>query len=854
MVDNPDEGGYSMNHKEFIELCKTKIVLLDGATGSNLQEAGMPTGVCPEDWILKNPEALVNLQKEYVLGGTDILYSPTFTANRIKLEEYGLADKIEQMNAELIGLSRKAIQLAKEENPELKCKKIYVAGDLTMTGEQLYPIGKLMFEELVDVYKEQIRCMLVAGADLLVVETMMSLQECRAALIAAKETCDLPVMVTMTFNEDGHTMYGTDARTAVTVLQSLGAAAVGVNCSTGPDQMRDVVMTMRRYTSVPIIAKPNAGLPILIDGETVYNLGPQEFGLQVKGLVMDGATIVGGCCGTTPEHIRELAMNVKDITPNLSYNPKVRQVTTERNTVEIDLNGRFLIVGERINPTGKKNLQAELKEGKLDLVVSMAEEQEENGASILDVNMGMNGIDEKDTMVSVVYELSQAVNLPLCIDSSHVGVIEAALRIYPGRALINSISLEKEKFEKLIPLAKKYGAMFILLPLSDKGLPKNIDEKKQIIHTITEAAYAQGLTKEDIIVDGLVNTIGANKRASIETLETIRYCKEELELATIVGLSNISFGLPERQFVNSTFLALAIHEGLTMAIANPSQDLLVNTAFATDLLCNKEEADLRYINRVTSRPMTITSGASNTATANTGMSANVTAGANTSSSEKGNLGSDVDGQSTNDSVIYTDVIKGNRKSILDHVKEALAAGDQPSAIVDTMLIPAINEVGNLFDKQIYFLPQLIGSAETMKTAIDYLEPMLQNEQSDKKLGTIVIATVEGDIHDIGKNLVALMLKNYGFDVIDLGKDVSCDKIIETAKEYDADIIALSALMTTTMLEMKKVVRANKEAGLKAKVIIGGAVITQSYADEIEADGYSTDAQDAVRLVKRLMAV
>jgi 5-methyltetrahydrofolate--homocysteine methyltransferase len=842
-----------MNNKEFLLLCKSKIVLLDGATGSNLQKAGMPTGVSPEDWILRNPDALVNLQKEYVLAGTDILYSPTFTANRIKLEEYGLADKIESMNDELIGLSRKAIQLAKEENPELKDKNIYIAGDLTMTGEQLYPIGKLMFEELVEIYKEQIRCMIAAGIDLLIVETMMSLQECRAALIAAKEICDLPVMVTMTFNEDGRTMYGTDARTAVTVLQSLGAAAVGVNCSTGPDQMREVVMTMRKYTSVPIIAKPNAGLPILVDGETVFNLGPQEFALQVKGLVMDGATIVGGCCGTTPEHISRLETQVKDIIPNLTYNPKVRAITTERKTVEIDLNGNFLIVGERINPTGKKNLQAELKEGKLDLVVSMAEEQEENGASILDVNMGMNGIDEKETMVSVVYELSQAVNLPLCIDSSHVSVIEAALRIYPGRALINSISLEKEKFEKLIPIAKKYGAMFILLPLSDKGLPKDIDEKKQIIHTIVEAAYAQGLTKEDIIVDGLVNTIGANKRAAIETLETIRYCKEELELATIVGLSNISFGLPERQFVNSTFLAVAIREGLTMAIANPSQDLLVNTAFAADLLCNKEEADLRYINRVTSRPMTITSGT--TATADTKKTTgNGASDSNSLAGETGKQGTDGNGQSANDSIIYTDVIKGNRKSILEHVKETLAAGEQPAAIVDKMLIPAINEVGNLFDKQIYFLPQLISSAETMKMAIDYLEPMLQTGQTDKKLGTIVIATVEGDIHDIGKNLVALMLKNYGFEVIDLGKDVPCSKIIETAKEKDADIIALSALMTTTMLEMKKVVKANKEAGLKAKIIIGGAVITQSYADEIKADGYSTDAGDAVRLVKRLLAV
>ncbi|WP_455718049.1 homocysteine S-methyltransferase family protein [Anaerosporobacter sp.] len=842
-----------MNNTDFLKLCNSKIVLLDGATGSNLQKAGMQAGVSPEDWVLGNPDALVNLQKEYVLAGTDILYSPTFTANRIKLEEYGLADKIESMNAELVGLSKKAIQLAKEENPELKDKNIYVAGDLTMTGEQLYPVGKLMFEELVDIYKEQINCLIAGGVDLLVVETMMSLQECRAALIAAKEICDLPVMVTMTFNEDGRTMYGTDAKTAVTVLQSLGAAAVGVNCSTGPDQMRDVVMTMRRYTSVPIIAKPNAGLPILIDGETVFNLGPQEFALQVKGLVMDGATIVGGCCGTTPEYIIKLAEQVKDITPNLSYNPKIRSITTERKTVEIDLNGNFLIVGERINPTGKKELQAELREGKLDLVTSMAEEQEENGASILDVNMGMNGIDEKETMLSVVYELTQAVNLPLCIDSSHVSVIEAALRIYPGRALINSISLEKEKFEKLIPIAKKYGAMFILLPLSDKGLPKDIDEKKQIIDTITKEAYSQGLTKEDIIVDGLVNTIGANKLAAIETLETIRYCKEELELATIVGLSNISFGLPERQFVNSTFLAVAIHEGLTMAIANPSQDLLVNTAFATDLLCNKEEADLRYINRVTSRPMTITSTVAN-ATNIRKSTGNGTSASGSSTSETRNKDENNNGQSTNESIIYTDVIKGNRKSILDHVKETLAAGEQPASIVDTMLIPAINQVGDLFDKQIYFLPQLIGSAETMKMAIDYLEPMLQIDQTDKKLGTIVIATVQGDIHDIGKNLVALMLKNYGFDVIDLGKDVSCSKIIETAKEKDADIIALSALMTTTMLEMKNVVKANKEAGLRAKVIIGGAVITQSYADEIEADGYSTDAQDAVRLVKRLLAV
>lgn len=869
-----------MNRKDFLALVDSKIVILDGATGSNLQLSGMPTGVCPEKWILEHPGVLIDLQKNYVKAGSDILYAPTFTANRIKLEEYGLSDRIEEMNRSLIKLSKQAIDAAREEEPSLKDKQVYVAGDLTMTGEQLYPIGTLTFEELVDTYKEQIKCMLIEGVDLFVIETMMSLSECRAAVLAVKETCDLPIMVTLTFNEDMRTLYGTDPATAVIVLQNMGADAVGVNCSTGPDKMCEVVKVMRQYATVPIVTKPNAGLPHLVDGKTVFDLEAEEFSKQVKVLVEEGAAIVGGCCGTTPEHIAKLWQQVKEFTPNRNYPEKIRAVTTERMTLEIDIDGSFLIVGERINPTGKKALQAELKEGKLDIVSTMATEQVENGASILDINMGMNGIDEKEMMLNVIHEVTRIANIPLCIDSSHVSVIEAALRIYPGRALINSISLEKEKFEKLIPIAKKYGAMFILLPLSDKGLPKDINEKKEIIRTITEAAYAVGLTKEDIIVDGLVNTIGANKLAAIETLETIRFCKQEMGLATIVGLSNISFGLPERQFINSTFLALAVHEGLTMAIANPSQDLLVNTAFATDLLCNKEGSDLRYIDRVTTRPTIITSGngsqngnqskadgstknvsASNVSISNASASStgNSQARNQDTSSQSGgaNTGSataKVDSTAKDEKgIIYEDVIKGNRKSILSHVEVALAAGEKPGEIVDRKLIPAINEVGNLFDKQIYFLPQLISSAETMKTAIDYLEPMLQVGGDEKKLGTVIIATVEGDIHDIGKNLVALMLKNYNFKVIDLGKDVSTDLIIQTARDENADIIALSALMTTTMLEMKNVVNRVKEEGLRAKVIIGGAVITQSYADEIGADGYSGDAQDAVKLVKRLLA-
>lgn len=842
-----------MTKVKFRELTEQKIVLLDGATGSNMQKAGMPTGVCPEEWILKNPEVLIKLQKGYIQAGTDILYAPTFTGNRIKLEEYGLKDRIAEINQELVKLSKQAVLEAKAD------RKVYIAGDITMTGQQLYPVGTLRFEELVEVYKEQIAYLLLAGVDLFVIETMMSLQECRAALLAVKETCDLPVMITLTFNENNRTLYGTDPVTAITVLQKMGADAVGVNCSTGPEGMYDIVREMKRYSSIPIIAKPNAGLPQLIQDETVFTMESEEFAEETKRLVEAGAGIIGGCCGTTPGHLEVLHNAVCNLTPPVCKPERERILTTERRALKIPDNGKFLVIGERINPTGKKALQEELRQGDFKLVTDFARQQEEDGADILDVNMGMNGINEKETMVNAVYEITGFSNLPLSIDSSHVDVIEAALRIYPGRALINSISLEKEKMDKLLPIAKKYGAMFILLPLSDKGLPKDIEEKKEIIRTIIKAAEENGLTGDDIVVDGLVNTVGANKEAALQTLETIRYCREELGLATVVGLSNISFGLPERQFVNSTFLALAIKEGLTMAIANPSQELLMNTAFAADLLAAKEEADIRYITRVTERPAQVISRKEE-ALQGEGRKIELSSG-------KAGANQDITGgrgKKTEESLpevlhnrtfhqVYEGVIKGNKREILDRVKEALKEGVRPSFVLDELLIPAINEVGRLFDKQVYFLPQLISSAETMKTAIDYLEPLLKEGQEEKKkLATVIIATVSGDVHDIGKNLVVLMLKNYGFEVIDLGKDVPSDKIIETAREHEADVIALSALMTTTMLEMKKIVALKKENGIKAKIIIGGAVITQSYADEIGADGYAKDAGETVAVIKRLL--
>ena len=773
----------------------------------------MPTGVCPEQWILDHKDVLLQLQKSYKEAGSKIVYAPTFSGNRIKLEEYGLEQEIKKINTELVKLSKEAMG-----------EDGYVAGNITMTGEQLYPMGSLSFEELVDIYKEQAGYMIEAGVDLFVVETMMSLAETRAAVIAIKEICDLPVMVSMTYNEDGRTLYGTDPETAVVVLQSLGVDMIGTNCSTGPKEMVEILKKMRPYANVPLFAKPNAGLPELVDGETVYQMTPEEFASFGVELVKNGAAVVGGCCGTTPAHMKALYEAIKDMeVPEVNKEYK-RALASERKTLDIDINGRFLVVGERINPTGKKKLQEQLREGNLELVLEMAESQEENGADILDINMGMNGIDEKEMMLKAMHEVARAVNLPLCIDSSHVDIIEAALREYPGRALINSISLESGKFEPLIPIAKKYGAMFVLLPLSDKGLPENLQEKKEIIHTILEEALRQGIRKEDIIVDGLVATIGANKNAALETFETIRYCKEELGLCTICGLSNISFGLPERSFVNSAFVTMAIQAGLTMAIANPSQELLMNSAFASDLLLNKEESDLRYINRMNGRKFEI------------GVTTKGKAEVKEEAKDK----------------VFEVVVKGNKSNVLKEVDQELAKGTKPEDIINTMLIPAINHVGELFDQQIYFLPQLISSAETMKIAIEYLEPMIKREENKEEMATIVVATVEGDIHDIGKNLVVLMLKNYGYNVIDLGKDVPKEVIIEAAKKHNAKIIGLSALMTTTMMRMKDVVELARKEKLPAKIIIGGAVITQSFADEIGADGYSKDAADAVKLVQRLL--
>ncbi|MGI6712420.1 MAG: homocysteine S-methyltransferase family protein [Bacillota bacterium] len=802
-----------MNKIQFKEILLNKVVILDGATGTELQKRGMPVGVCPEQWVLENPDVIKDIQKAYEDAGSDIVYTCTFGANRIKLAEFGLENRTVEINRRLAQLSREAVS-----------PKCYVAGDLSSTGRFIKPLGDMPFEECVHIYKEQVQGLLEGGVDLFVIETMMDIQEARAALLAVKESCNLPVCVSMSFDEGKRTLTGTDPVTALITLQSLGADVVGCNCSTGPAQMVETISLMKPYAKVPLMAKPNAGLPKLVNGNTVFDMGAEEFGLYSKSLVEAGVNMLGGCCGTSPEYIEKLHKDCLDLKPAVVECKPYSGVTSSRKTVLFGFSTPVAVVGERINPTGKKKLQAELKEGLNHEIRRFALEQVEKGACILDVNVGMPGIDEKETMINTVSLLDGICDAPLCLDSSSPEVLEAALRIYPGRALINSISQEKAKLEKLLPVAAKYGAMFILLPLSDEGVPEKAVQRQDIVKNVFSQAVAYGYQKSDIVVDGLVMTVSSNQEAALETLKLIDWCKREFGCATIVGLSNVSFGLPERGWINAAFLAMAVGKGLDMAIANPSSDLMMSVKMASDVLTMKDVGSRNYISYFNKTD-------------------NQLPGETHQNSGEKNVGER----------IYDAVLKGDNQGIPALIEKAVNEKTDPQEIVNKFLIPAINQVGKFFDEKKYFLPQLIQSAETMKAGFDYIKPLLKRnaDNGDKENVIIVLATVKGDIHDIGKNIVGLMLGNYGFQVHDLGKDVSAQKIVAEANRLNAQIIGLSALMTTTMVEMRKVIKLAREEGLSCKFMIGGAVVDEVYAKEIGADGYAKDAYEAVKLARRL---
>ncbi|MDD3654341.1 MAG: homocysteine S-methyltransferase family protein [Desulfotomaculaceae bacterium] len=800
-----------MNKNSFKQMVEEKIVLLDGATGTELHKRGIPRNACPEQWVLEHPDVLKEIQSEYARVGSDIILTCTFGANRIKLTEFGLQDRVEEINRELALISK-----------ETAGSGCLVAGDLAPTGKFVEPFGDVKFDDLVEVYKEQVRGLLAGDVDLFVVETMIDLQETRAAVLAIKETCDLPVIASMTFDSDGKTLTASDPVTVLITLQSLGADAIGANCSTGPEDMLKVVEQMQPYARVPIMVKPNAGLPKLVDGNTVFDMGPEEFGQYAVDFVAKGVGLIGGCCGTTPLHIKRVKESLAWLRPVGREPRPYRALTSSRKTVFFGEKYPVTVVGERINPTGKKLLGEELKNGKFTEVKRLALEQVENGAEILDVNVGMPGIDEKETMVGVVKLLSRVVDSPLCLDSSSPDVLEAALRIYPGRALINSISAEKAKIQRMLPIARKYGAMFILLPLNDEGIPEQAQDRYKIIQLIISAAKAYGFENSDIVVDGLVMSVSSNQSAAEETLQVISYCTKTLGCATILGLSNVSFGLPNRAYINAAFLAMGISKGLSMAIANPSSDMTMAIKSACDVLTVRDKNSIAYINKY---------GKENVV--------------RTQKVEQKNL------KAVNK--IFQSILEGDRENVVGLVKQAMGEGTKAGVIIDDFLVPAITEVGNLYEKKKYYLPQLIQSAETMKTAFDYLAPFLAGDRQNdaRRSPVIVLATVKGDIHDIGKNIVALMLRNNGFTVYDLGKNVSAERIINVSKELQAQIIGLSALLTTTMVEMKTVIELTRRENLDVKIMIGGAVVNENYAAEIGADGYSKDAYGAVKLARKL---
>ena len=790
--------------KNLTNILNKRVVILDGATGTELQKRGMPQGVCPEEWCLDNPEAIKSVHSDYLEAGADVIYTCTFGANRIKLGQYGKYN-IQKVNKELAVLARRAVG-----------DNAFIAGDIGPTGKFVEPFGSLGFEQAVSIFKEQAKGLLQAGVDLFVVETMMDIQEARAALIAIREITDKFTMVTMTYEKNARTLNGTDPAIAVVTLQSLGADAVGCNCSTGPDKMRELVKMMKPYAKVPVIAKPNAGMPKLVCGRTVFDMQAKEFASFGKSFVKQGANILGGCCGTTPEHIKQLRKKITGSSPRKPLKKSAGVVTSARKSVLINKSS-LTTVGEGINPTGRKLLQQELRRGKLGLVRRLAKEQEKQGAHLLDVNVGTSGVDEKKIIRKIVNLLAVNSNLPLVIDSPDPEVIEGALRIYPGRALINSISGEKDKLDKLLSVAAKYGAMFILLPLDSKKVPRKFQQRKQIIQRVLNKARQAGFNKEDIVVDGLVMTVSSYSRAALETLKTVSWCSKA-GVNTIVGLSNVSFGLPERGRINSVFLSLAKKQGLTMAIMNPGHKRSVNCALTRNLLLGKDKDAKAYV------------------------------AAFSKVSEKSRKSSKTLPAKEK---VYQAILEGNREDIKAIVKKSIAAGESVKYLLDKFMVPAITKAGDLFDKKEYFLPQLIASAEAMKIAFQQIEPYLKKEKvKQKKKTAVLLATVKDDIHDIGKNIVALMLKNHGFTVVDLGKDVSASKIISEVKRRNSPIVGLSALMTTTMVNMQDVVSKAKKEGLDCRFIVGGAVVTKSYAAGLGAE-YARDGVEAVKIAKKL---
>ncbi len=787
------------------------VVVFDGAMGSLLQRRGLQPGQSPEEFGVQRPDVVVDIHAEYARAGARVVTTNTFGATRHKLPA-GL--DVFSVNETMARAARQAVG-----------DNVFVAGSVGPTGKMVEPLGDISFRGLVELFKEQIRGLVAGGIDLVLGETHFDLAEARAVVLAAREVCDLPVGISMTF-EGGVSLTGTSPEVFARTMQNMGVDLIASNCSAGPEELILVARSILGACDLPVLIEPNAGLPELVDGATVFRLPPDPFAATVSTLAADGVACLGGCCGTTPEHIQALAglCGGRPVERPVREDAPCLTVTSRSVAVDFGFDRPCRIIGERINPTGKAELTAQLQRLETRQALVFAEEQLAVGADLLDVNVGAPMVDEARMLPLAVHALTSAHAAPLCLDSSSVEAIRAGLEAYPGSPLVNSISGEDGRMETLGPLCRDYGAPFILLPLKGRKLPVTATERLAIIEELLVRAESLRIPRSLILVDALALTVSTKPEAALACLEVIRHCRERWGLGSTMGLSNISFGLPARDLINSTFLAMAMGAGMTSFIANPNTARLRESLAAGEVLLGRDRQASSFIAAYSGWTQAApTAQAASTAAAQ----------------EEG-------------SPVHLAVVKGHKDRIAELLADHIAEGANPFALVDEEMIPAIAKVGEKYERKEYFLPQLLLCAETMQTGFDSIRHLLVREDG-KARDTVVMATVEGDIHDIGKNIVCLMLRNFGYNVVDLGKDVAAADIVAAAVEHGASVIGLSALMTTTMVRMEDTVRLVREQGLSCRVMVGGAVVSQAYADLIGAHGYADDAVSAVRTATRLCA-
>lgn len=788
------------------EILGRRILFFDGGMGTMLQKYGMKAGELPELLNITDPQLVCRIHDEYLAAGADIITTNTFGANPLKSDEMGAS--VDMIIAAAVGNARKSVNKAGG-------KERFVAFDIGPTGKLMEPIGDLSFDRAYEEFARIAKTAETAGADLAIIETMSDTLEAKAAVLAVKENTKLPVFLTMTFDETYKTLTGADVHVMSAMFEGLGVDCLGINCGLGPVQIAEMMEELSKISSIPIMAQPNAGLPQIVDGKTVYDVDPEQFGEECERIAKCGASVIGGCCGTTPDHIKALIERCR------SYSPIVEEkdfTVAASYSKAVYLDDRPVIIGERINPTGKKKFKEALREGDVDYIVNEAFKQRDAGAHILDVNVGLPEIDECSMMERAVKAVSAAVNLPLQIDSSDPEVIERALRIYNGKPMVNSVNGKKESLDAILPIVAKYGGVLVGLCLDENGIPETAEERAAIAKRIADEAAKYGIKKRDLVMDALTLTISAQQKESAETVKALHMIKTELGIKTVLGVSNISFGLPRREIVNSTFFALALYNGLDACIINPCADSMMNTYRAYRALACIDTDCADYI----------------AAYAGTKSETTVT---RADAAEKP--------EEEKREKLFDIIVKGLRDQSYEETK-ALLKTREPMDIINGILIPALDAVGKEFEAGTMFLPQLMMSAETVKNSFDAVkEKIMEGGVPQESKGKIVVATVKGDIHDIGKNIVKVLLENYGYDVYDLGKDVPPEDIVNCMKENDIHLCGLSALMTTTVVSMEETIKAIRAAGLDAKVWVGGAVLTQEYADMIGADKYCKDALSSV---------